>query len=232
MNLDYYHWGPAFRNEAGEWVYGHFTGSGLAMKFVDETGRILDIYQQLTQLADDHLLNIRYAGWEWGAQARLSAEAALEVSQRVLHRSLTDHCAVGANFHPDLFYVHPLATEEASHARAASWLEGTLDYAAAQSIPIWSAVEWLRFAEIRHDADLEGIQWQPTAGRLSFRVSVQSPAEVDLTIMVPVRHGDVELAQLEVDGLAIGHRIRKVGGVGYAWVSIQAGAHQVAATYG
>jgi hypothetical protein len=229
MNLDYYHWGPAFRKETGEWVYGHLTGSGLAMKFVDESGRILDIYQQLTQLADDHMLEILYDGGEWGAQAKLSSEAALEVSQRMLHRSLADHSAVVANFHADLYHVH--ATEPASHARAASWLEGTLDYAVAQSIPIWSAAEWLRFVEIRHDVDLEGIQWQPTAGRLSFQVSVQSPAEVDLTIMVPVQHGDVELAQLEVDGLAVGHRIRKVGGVGYAWASIQAGAHQVAATY-
>jgi hypothetical protein len=202
------------------------------MRFVDERGQILNIYQQLTQLADDHMLDIYYGGWQWGDQAKLSAEAALEVSQMLLRRSTSDYCAVVANFHPDLFYVHPSASDEVSRDRAARWLEGTLDYATAQSIPIWSALEWLRFTEMRHDADLEEVRWQPTGGRLSFHVSAQAVPTAELAVMVPLEHGDLQLTQVEVDGLAAKHRERRVGGVRYGWVAVGAGPHRVVATYG
>ncbi|NJN98095.1 MAG: hypothetical protein HC875_30440, partial [Anaerolineales bacterium] len=56
MNVDYYHIGSVFQKPGGEWTSGHFTGSGLPMKFVDEQGRILNVFQQLTQLVDEHLL--------------------------------------------------------------------------------------------------------------------------------------------------------------------------------
>jgi hypothetical protein len=232
LNLDYYHWGPTFRNEAGEWVDGHFTGSGLPIKFVDEQGRILNIYQQLTQLADDHLLDVRYGGQEWGGQPRLKAQDAIRVSQSLLRRSLADHCAVAANFHPDLYFVHPVAADEESRAQAAQWLEGTLDYAVAQGIPIWSAEEWLRFTAIRHDTDIKEVAWQPTSGRLSFRLTTRAVPGVELSVMVPSRHGDAQLIQTEVDGLAVKHRTRKLGGVNYGWLSVSAGARQVVAIYG
>ena len=51
-----------------------------------------------------------------------------------------------------------LVTEEWA-AEEARWLEGTLDYAAGQGIPIWSAAQWLQFTKIRHDSDFEKVQW-------------------------------------------------------------------------
>lgn len=221
LNLDYYHWGPAFCKETGEWVHGHLTGSGLPMKFVDQQGRILNIYQQLTQLADEHLLNAA------SGPAKLSAEAAVEVSQTLLRHSLDGaYSAIVTNFHVD-----PFATVEKPATEVAHWLEGTLDYAAAQGVPIWSAAEWLHFTEVRHDADLEEVQWHPAARRLSFQLAAQAAPDVELTVMVPLWHGEDRLAQVEVDGQPIKHGERKVGGVSYGWVSIGAGSHQVVATY-
>jgi hypothetical protein len=224
MNLDYYHVGPAFQNEAGEWVYGHFTGSGLPMRFVDQQGRILKIYQQLTQLTDEHLL--AKMPWE-GGWPKLSAEAAAEVSRTLLRRSLGgDHSAIATNFHVDPFAVGGEYASEATR-----WLEGTLDYAAANGVPIWSALEWLHFTEIRHDAGLEDVQWQPAVRRLSFRLVAQAAPEVDLTVMVPLRHRNAKLTQLKVDGLVVEHRERLMSGVSYGWLSVPAGPHQVVATY-
>ncbi len=231
LNLDYYHWGPGMQTEAGEWVYGHFTGSGLPIKFVDEQGRILNIYQQLTQLADDHWLDISYGGWAWGDQAKFKADAALEVSQSLLRHSIADHCAVVANFHPDLFYVQPSAVDEGSYATAAKWLEGTLDMAVAHNIPIWSAAEWLRFTEVRHNVDLEVGQWQPETKRLNFQISAARERNVELTVLVPLRHADSQLSQVEVDGLPVTFESRKVGGASYGCVSVEAGLHQVSVSY-
>jgi hypothetical protein len=220
LNLDYYHWGPAFRKETGEWVHGHLTGSGLPMKFVDQQGRILNIYQQLTQLADEHLLDVM------NGPAQLSAEDAVEVSRILLRRAVEGtHGAIVAQFHTDPFY----AGVESAEARR--WLEGTLDYAAAHGIPIWSAAEWLHFTEVRHDATLEEVQWHPAARRLSFQLAAQAAPDVELTVMVPLWHGEDRLAQVEVDGRPVEHGERKVGGVSYGWIPVGAGSHQVAATY-
>jgi hypothetical protein len=221
LNLDYYHWGPVFRTETGEWVYGHLTGSGLPMRFVDRQGRILNIYQQLTQLADEHLLDAA------NGPARLNARAAVEVSQTLLRHSLDGaYSAIAGNFHTDPFAaVGKLATE------AGLWLEGTLDYAAAQGVPIWSAAEWLHFTEVRHDATLEKVQWHPVARCLSFQLAAQAASNVELTVMVPLWHGEAGLVQVEVDERPVKHSERQVGGVTYGCVSIQAGSHQVMVTY-
>lgn len=222
MNLDYYQWGPTFQLKSGIWANGHFTGSGLPMRFIDEYGRILNIYQQLTQVADDHLLNLH-----WGGVAKLSAETAVEISRTLLSRSLEgDYCAIAANFHVD-----PYAVGGEWVTESIRWLEGTLDYAAEHSIPIWSAANWLRFTEIRHAAEIEDVQWQPNARRLSFNVAAPTAPDVALTAMVPSWHNGLKLIQLEVDGSTVGHNMRQVGGVSYAWISVPAASHQVVATY-
>ena len=222
LNMDYYHVGPAFRKDNGEWVYGHFTGSGLPMKFVDEQGRILNIFQQLTQLADDHLVNLH-----WGGQVKLRADEAVEIAKTMLRRSQTiDHCAITAQFHVD-----PYAAGENWRAEAARWLEGVMDFAQAQNIPIWSALEWLRFAETRHDANFEDMVWQPEARRLDFRLNAQATPGVELAVMLPLQHGQATLAQVEVDNQVAPYHRRQVGGVEYGWVSVKAGPHQVIATW-
>jgi hypothetical protein len=222
MNLDSYHIGPAFRKEDGEWAYGHFTGSGLPMKFVDAQGRILNIYQQLTQLVDEHLLQV-----PWGGHVKMSGQAAVEVSRQVLQRSLQgDFSAIAAQFHVD-----PFAVGEDYAVEAAKWLEGTLDYAALQGIPIWSAEEWLHFTEIRHDANLENVQWNPIAGRLSFQLVAQTALDIELAVMMPMQHGKAQLIEVKLDGHSIAHRERIVGGARLGWVTVGAGSHQVVATY-
>jgi hypothetical protein len=225
LNLDYYHFGPAFWYEAGKGPCGYFTGSGLPMKFIDERGRILHIYQQLTQLADEHLLALP---WITGYEPRLTAGEAIEVSRTLLRRSLDGaYGAITAQFHVDPFVLGGQAASEEAH-----WLEGTLDYAAVQGIPIWSAKEWLRFTEIRHDARLEEVMWHQATKCLSFGLKAYDAPDVELSVMVPSQHGDAQLVQMEVDGLALEHRARKLGRVNYGWLSVGAGTHEVVATYG
>ncbi|MBN1814617.1 MAG: hypothetical protein JXA14_22445 [Anaerolineae bacterium] len=224
LNLDTYHVGPALRRESGEWIYGHFTGSGLPMRFVDEQGRIVNIYQQLTQLVDEHLLARLVPSDDW---PQLDAEGAIEVSRTILDHSLAGaYSAIVAQFHPDRY----IAGWELGPA-SARWLEGTLDYAAAKGVPIWSALEWLRFTEVRHDVGLADVQWHSAGKRLGFQVAAEAAPEVELAIMVPLRHGDATLVQVEIDGVVEKHGERAVGGVSYAWVPVQAGPHQVVAKY-
>ncbi|MFC1975641.1 hypothetical protein ACFLXQ_04525 [Chloroflexota bacterium] len=223
MNLDYYHWGPLFQREDGKWTSGYLTGSGLPMRFVDEDGRILNIYQQLTELADDHMLDISF----WDTPAKLTAEEAVEVSRTVLRNSLEGApSAIVAQFHADPFSV---GGEDAIKAR--HFLEGTLEAATLNDMPIWSAQEWLCFTELRHDANFEEIQWQPATQRLSFQLVAQEAPDVELTIMIPLQHNGIRLTQVEVDGQPLKYDQRTVGGVDYGWVSVSASPHKIMASY-
>ena len=48
LDTNYYHWGSTLGT-----LPGYFTGSGLPLRFADETGEILDIFQSTTQLPDE-----------------------------------------------------------------------------------------------------------------------------------------------------------------------------------
>ncbi len=223
MNLDYYHWGPLFLNNAGNWVNGHFTGSGLPMKFIDEQGRVLNIYQQLTQLADDHLLNLHFGG-----VAKLSAGAAVEIFRTMAQRSLGgEYAALCAQFHVD-----PFAVGGQHFAEAVYWLENTLDYAVSHNIPIWSAREWLAFTEVRHDAKVEAIHWDAPAGRLSFRFATRESPAFKLAVMVPEQHGQLTLKQVQVGEQSVDFEKQRVGGIDYGLLPLAAGTHQITAYYG
>jgi hypothetical protein len=227
MNLDYYHVGPAFRTPAGEWVFGHFTGSGLPMKFVDETGQILDIYQQATQLADDHLLTL-----QWGGHAHLKVDQAVDVSRGMFDRSLAGaYAAIGAIFHVD-----PYGEGEPWATTAGQWLDGTMGYAAEKGIPIWPAQDWLRFWETRSAARMEAVSWAPESHRLSLNLfSTPRPgsetAGLTLTVLLPDDQDGRPAAEVIVDGKIVNTGRRTVGGVSYTTLETPAGDHRIEAVY-
>lgn len=226
MNLDYYHVGPSLQKETGEWVFGHLTGSGQPMRFVDEQGRILNIFQQNTQLADEHLMAMDVPGW--GGWPNLSPEEAVEVSKLLLDRSVVNggYSAIAGQFHVDPFQVGGEAAAKARH-----WLEGTLDHAVQLGLPIYSAQEWLRFVELRYNAMFGNIEWFPSEQRMIFQLKAQMAEDIKLDVLIPLSHDGYRLARVEVDKTMIPFGERKVGGVMYASTSVSAAAHEFSAIY-
>jgi hypothetical protein len=221
MNLDYYHVGPAFRTPDGRWVFGHFTGSGLPMKFVDESGEILNIYQQATQLADDHLLPLH-----WGGHANFTVDQAVQVSRGMFDRSLAGgYAAIGAIFHVD-----PYGEGEPWGTTAAQYLDGTLKYAAEHDIPIWTAQDWLRFWETRYAAQMEAVNWEAEGNRLSFTVESEATG-FTLTVLLPDDQDGRPVAEAQVDGKVVSTGRRRVGGISYTTLETPAGAHRIDAVY-
>lgn len=223
MNLDFYHVGDGFRKSNGEWVYGHFTGSGLPMRFVDESGRILNIYQQLTHLADDHILNLH-----WGGSVKIPAEQAIEVSKEMIDRSLAGgYAAIGAIFHTDPFAVgEEWATEEGK------WMDGTLGYAASKSVPIWCSETWLEFVEARHDSSVENLVWSPSESRLTFNLDVPTFRSGVMSLLLPLEHSTTHLLGIDVNGKTAEFTEHTVGAQRYAWVEVAQGENIVEAHYG
>lgn len=226
MNLDYYHVGPSLQKKNGEWANGHLTGSGRPMKFVDEQGRILDIYQQLTQFADEHLIPMDVPGW--GGWPRLTAQQAVEVAKDLLDHSLSgDYCALCGQFHVDPFQMGGDPAE-----KGGIFLEGTLDYAKERGIPILSAQEWLAFTDLRHDTDFTDVTWDSAASTLTFKLLPPNQPAATLTVLLPARHADKTLTSVLVDDVTTSLNTRLVlGGVEYALLIVSAQEHFIQAVF-
>ncbi len=226
MNVDYYHVGPSLQKKTGEWPNGHLTGSGRPMKFIDEQGRIIDIYQQLTQFADEHLIPMDVPGW--GGWPQLTAQEAVGVSSRLLESSVNgDYCAICGQFHVDPFQ---LGGDPAEKGRI--FLEGTLDQANRLGVPIISAQEWLDFTDLRHESNFMDVTWDSNASTLTFNLLPLTKPDPTLTVLLPVRHASQTLSSVKVDSVTtpIGSRL-VLGGAEYALVIVSAQEHTIQSTY-
>jgi hypothetical protein len=235
MNFDYYHVGPSLQKKNGEWVNGHLTGSGRPMKFVDELGRIIDLYQQLTQIADEHLIPMDVPGW--GGWPQLTAQEAVEVSKYLLDRSVKhgDYCAIGGQFHIDPFQLEGDPAE-----KGGVFLEGTLDYAKQLGVPILSAQEWLNFTDLRHEANFTDMVWDSNASTMTLRLAQGAAFNLPplnqldstLTVLLPMHYADKTLSSARVDDVTTSINTRLVlGGTEYAQIIVSAQEHTLKSMY-
>ncbi len=227
MNFDFYHVGPSLQKKNGEWAYGHLTGSGRPMKFIDEQGQIIDLYQQLTQITDEHLIPMDVPGW--GGWPHLTAQQAVDVSKYMLDRSIKngDYCAIAGQFHVDPFQVGGDPAE-----KGVIFLEGTLDYANQLGVPILSAQEWLGFTDLRHDANFTKIDWDPDAATLNFIMRPLKQSDSTLTVLLPTHYVDKALSTASVDGVTSLTSNRLVlGGAEYAQIIVSAKEHIIKSAY-
>lgn len=222
MNLDYYLVGPMFRKADGEWAFGYFTGSGLPMRFVDERGRLLAIYQQATLLVDEQLIGRTWEGAPW-----FPPEEAVAICREFLQRVAAGAWgAIALQAHVD-----PFAVGGEAAARQARWLEGVLDVAVEGGLPIWSAERWLRFVEARAGAVFRDLRWDPTASQLRFRVLPSASLPLEWEVGLPLEFRDLRLARVEVDGQASAYRERALRGIDYAWVRLPIRAATITGFY-
>lgn len=227
MNFDYYHVGPSLQKKNGEWPNGHLTGSGRPMKFIDERGRIINLYQQLTHIADEHLIPMDVPGW--GGWPQLTAQQAVDVAKGLIDRSVkqNDYCAIGGQFHVDPFQ---LGGDPAEKGRA--FLSGTLEYANQIGVPILSAQEWLEFTDLRHESNFEDITWDSNASTLTFRLIPPNQVDSTLTVLVPLTHTKKSLSSVNVDGVTTSINLRLVlGDMEYAQIVVSAQGHTIQSIY-
>jgi hypothetical protein len=224
MNVDYYHYGTAFQRAPNEWVYGYLNGSGLPMKFVDEQGQILDIYQQVTHLVDEHLMKMPWGGGWANLDGDLATRVAQDAINRVVHGA---PAALAAQFHID-----PFAAGDAWAIQAARFLEGTLAYAARQNLPIWTTEHWLHFTDVRHESTFDDLRWNDSAQRFSLQLVCRDEAALNLEVLLPMRFKNLHLAQIHVDGVPQTYRTRTIQDTEFAGVVVTAQRHHLEAIFG
>lgn len=174
------------------------SGTLLPVKFMDATGRLLDIYSQFTVHSDDCLTEAKC-----GLPA-LTGNQLVEASRKWIEISLRHQGMYHPTFHPIRFTCS---------APTITWMRETLAYLKSKGVRGWSADGWTEFNDARRTV---------TIGATESGWAVESGRNLDgATILVP-SHGDADLA---VDGHAVKPKRIRTGGLDHAAivVDLQAG---------
>jgi len=192
----------------------YMTGSGLPMRFVEQGGRVLDIYQQATQFEDDVIRDLHQSplgGGDFTTFATDLIVAALDAGVDRFHEAIT------LNVHPTNFA-----------AFSAQMTRNVLARARARGVPILSADEWLEFWERRDAVRADGLSLR--GGALSFSLTVPSPLR-GLTVLVPFRHDGRRVEAVHRNRLAHPYRLVRIGAADHAALVLDEGVQSVTVRY-
>ncbi len=165
---------------------GYVNGSGLPVKFMDEDGRMLDIYEQTTMSTDD--------GWTADKifATPLSVEECIALSKEQADAAIDEYHTV---YHP---YFHPLRTR-AGPTSSQQWLEGVLGYCREREFHFVSGVDWVDFNDGRRSLQTKAYEFQPETLTLNF--TLEAPRSVKaLSIVLPHAFHGAPMHSAEVNG--------------------------------
>jgi len=205
--------------------YGYLTGSGLPMRFIDEDGEFIEIFEQETLFCDDFVLVDK------SYLPPLSEEQAIAVSKEYIDAARDYyHTVVHLYFHP--IYATGIQVNTGQFIRTAGWFEAVLKYAAQEELPMPSTDAWCTFNERRRASILEEQRWDAASGVL--RLSVESRDGLrGGTLLMPARFDGLELVEVLLDGEAMQVTRRSVAGRAHVLAvgDFGEGAHEVAIHY-
>ena len=198
---------------------GYLTGSGLPMRFMDEDGAFIEVYEQETLTCDDFILIHK------SAHPVSTVDEAVDVSRQYLQDAVeSGHTVVHQYFHP------VYARTDWERPYTPPWLEGTLQAARELDVPAVGADSWVHFNDGRRQTAIDQVNWDQDSSCLSFRVA--TPERIDgLTITVPASHGDIRATNVQVDGMANDLHVDDIQGKEYVFMVVSEGADRVQVSY-
>ena len=204
LDCNYYQFGgnKVYPNWLGD--VGHFTGSGIPMKFADASGRIVNVYQSNTQLPDETWLK----------------ENIESKSKTLIDRSLDEenYTYINANFHT---WYWGECREPGLRV---------LDYCKSRGVPVWTAERVYEFLKMKDEASFSDIEWSENT--LTFNLSSAIPNPDGLTILLPADHGDLKISSVSIDGLIRQFEHRTIKGNEYASITVTPGKiYKISAGY-
>lgn len=181
--------------------WGLYTnGSGRPMRFVDQNGDIIDLFEQAVNFYDDG-----------SVMKVLTEEPYTEIARATLAlREASDKYFVPFGFlsHPVSFFTY-----------SSRFVKGVLKAAHEMGMPVLNIDEFLEFTLARDAASIEGT----SADGLSLQFTVVlGRAGTGITAMAPIL-ADKSVASFTVDGTEVQWTTRRVHGWDYALVGLSAG---------
>jgi hypothetical protein len=194
------------------------------MRFVNEHGALLSVYQQPTHLVDEHLMSVFDTGHEAGFDGATAATVTIAQIAECVRRY---PAALGLQCHVDPFLF---GGDKAAHV--GRWLNESLDYAVAHGMPVLSAERWLAFTEARAATRVQRLTWDASTGQLAFEPGFPTNPGGAAAVLLPLHHGGATLREVRVNGSVSRQTERRLAGRRYALVTLPAGRSQIQADYG
>ncbi|MGH2355991.1 MAG: hypothetical protein ACRDJN_30665, partial [Chloroflexota bacterium] len=167
---------------------GYVNGTGLPARFVDEDGRLLNIYEQSTISTDD--------GWllsKTGLPALTLAEAIARSCDQIDAAVDRYHTVYHPYFHPVL-----LNGGRALPYPTRPWLEAVLAHCRHRGIHFLDAERWLEWNEARRSVQLVDLRYLDAGAGVQLSLRSTLPLE-DVTTLVPLP-ADCPGLSLSIDG--------------------------------
>ena len=178
---------------------GYLNGSGLPMKFIDENGTILDLYEQSTQWADDVTLTDKTFVNPFSIRDLIKAtENTLKESLEIYHTALT-------------FCIHPINMRP-NILNSIEWLKSVLEYCKRNNIPVLDATSWLKFTENRRKIRL--IDVKESESTFTFKINSSSSIN-NLTLIVSSSYKGRKISQVKVNGIDKDYILKTINGIEY-----------------
>lgn len=188
---------------------GNYTGSGLAMKFADADGRIIDVYQQLNNVYDQQYME------------HDDKDGYFNAFRGLMDRSLEDevYSLISVKAHNNEYYYFSKEP-----------LMRILDYANEKKVPVWTQVKLLEFLRAKDEARFSDITWRNNALRFVVRSSLAHTNGI--TLMIPATHNGRSVKEILANNTEYAFRIDTIFGRSYAMVTVQPGTdYQFQVTY-
>jgi hypothetical protein len=174
--------------------HGYLTGSGLPVKFMDASGRMIDLYEQSTQWEDDVAIARYFEQLPYDRAVELSLETLREGRERY-------HTVVNFNLHP----IHI----RKDHLDTGEWIRAVADYCGQRHIPMIGGDDWVRFNDARRRVTLSGYTAERAARRVRFTLTAHE-AVTGLTLSLPAAWDGAEIRAATRDGAPLPHRRLRV----------------------
>ena len=181
--------------------YGYSNSSGLPMKFMDEKGRFIELYEQSTLFADDTMLEDKTF------LPYYTVEEAAKITKKAI-----DDCI---NKYHTVFHIcfHPIRTRPGRMCTL-PWIDDILSYCSQKDILFVNGDEWAKFVENRRKIKIDKVQYNSKSGRLQFSLTGEKNIS-GITLMLPLQYGDKIFHSLWVNGEKIKHKEKLLEGIMY-----------------
>ena len=181
-------------------MQGNFNGSGLPLKFVDQPGTLVNIYQLLNNVYDQQYMEHK------------DSTGFYECFKGLMDRSINNevYSYITIKAHNDEYFFSKTS------------LLRMLDYAKEKSIPVWTPARLLDFLKAKDDAMFSNIKW--LNNKLSFEVKSAITGNSKLAIMIPWLYNGKIINEISIDGIKHPCLLKRVKGFDYAFLTIKPGS--------
>jgi len=191
LDTNYYYWPPAWVADTP----GMFTGSGMIMRFAEQDGTLIDVYQAATQMTDE-------SGQSYPFTIDTLLDRALGAEEY--------YGASTANMHTD------------GNAVSIAGANAIVASAQARGVPVVTARQMLQWLDGRNGSSFADLSWNGAS--LSFALARHSAAR-NLQALVPTLAGSGPLVSLTRDGQPVPFLLRTIKAVEYAAFAADSGEH-------